>query len=373
MSNTSITKTQKHFQDQEKTTPYAIIETDILEDENLSNAEFRVLAILLSYASKQGFCNITNTTLENKYSFLKERNFRKICKQLEDNRYICRIHHPLHKRGSMRYLVPAQHHDKFIKYILKKHHAFKYAAKIKTFFEGGEEETWEKAYRSQYSSHTILKGATPKKQIQISSTGTLSAAPSDRNVKCRSINNINIIKEEENSNRGKSVLPFFTDFGNEEVTQEWMEYISKNLRLKLPKLKKLYDTNQEYFDNCKNPRGALIAAVKGGYADEKIHKAEEKLAKEKAAIDESEKKAERRKMAHNLGKAIQRDLKRRPVEERNFSIYVDDYRAEISFRDMPTGLYFDYSKLETVNRMVDFMNKHNIKHNIKINEENKNE
>lgn len=364
MSTLPIKKTKNTFPVQGKTTPYAVIETDLLEDENLSNAEFRTLAILLSYASQQGFCNITNKTLEAKFSFLKERNFRKICKQLEDKHYICRIHHPLHKRGSMRYLVPAQHHDKFIKYILKKHHAFKYAAQIKTFFEGGEEKAWEKAYQSQYSSHTILKWVAPKKKISLRSTGTLSAAQADRNVKCRSINNINIIKEEENSVREKTP-PLFKDSGKEKMSKDLVKKELSKLKLDWEKGWQLSECCKKEFDAYDSPIAGLVAALKGGYADEKIQKANEKLAKEKAAIDERETKAKRREVASQIATAIQRALEHRKVEERDFSIYVSDYHATTSYRDIPTRLYFEYNHPQTIDRLLAFAQKNGIEIDLK--------
>ena len=364
MSSTSTKKTQNNFQHQEKTVPYAVIETDLLEDENLSNAEFRTLAILLSYASKQGFCNITNKTLEAKYSFLKERNFRKICKQLEDKHYISRIHHPLHKRGSMRYLVPAQHHDKFIKYVLKKHHAFKYAAQIKTFFEGGEEKAWENAYRLQYSSHKIVKYNAPKKQISISSTGTLCAAPADRNVKCRSINNINIIKEEKDSVRGKTP-PLFKEVEKQKISRELIEKELSKLNLDWEKGWTLYECCKKEIDAYKNPIAGLVAAIKGGYADEKINKAEEKLAKEKAAIDERETKAKRRQMAHQAAQAIQRSLKQRNLEGKIYDMYVDDTHATIKVLDTKRAYYFDYGKPETIDRLFYFAHRTDIEINLK--------
>lgn len=360
MSTLAITKTQDNLQPIDKTVPYAVIETDILEDENLSNAEFRVLAILLSYASKQGFCNITNKTLEAKYSFLKERNFQKICKHLEDKHYIARIHHPLHKRGSMRYLVPAQHHDKFIKYILKKHHAFKYAAQIKTFFEGGDEEAWEKAFQCQYSSYKIVTPSAPKKQIPLPSTRTLCAAPSDPNVMCGSINNINIIKEEEDSVEGKSP-PLFKDSVRKELSK---------LKLDPQKGMKLYQTCQKEFDAYDNPVAGIVAALKGGYADEKIHKSEEKRAKESQAHDEREKKAERKEVGYQIAKTIQKHCDEQEV--RKYRVYVDEYHAQIDLKDTRQGWYFDYGgDPKSVDRLLAFSHQHNIK--IDLHKENKNE
>ena len=326
----------------------------------------------MGYGKKYGHLSVSNETFLKDNPVFSERQFQRHSEALQEKGFIYRFQHPLHRRGSMRYIIPKAYWQSFTKYIIKKYKRAGWAAEVEVFFEGGDYESLRKSYQRRISGSFIKSKSSPKYNVDQSSTRRLTPAPTDTALNDASINNINIIKEEENSERGESP-PLFKASGKEKITPALIKKEFLKLGLDWKQGCRLYSCCKKEFDAYYNPIAGLIAAVKGGYADEKIHNAEEKLAKEKAAIDESEKKAERRKMAHQVAQAIQRDLNHRPIEERTFSIYVDDCHATISLRDTATSLYFDYGKPETIDRLLQFAQKNEIKIDLKENKGETNE
>ncbi len=367
MSSTSTKKTQNtleaHEKKSERFIPYdVIVSYEDITNSDLTSSEFRVYCAILGYARKYGHLSISNETFLKDNPVFGLRQFQDHCQSLEEKGFLCRLQHPLHKRGSMRYLIPKAYYDRFISYILKKYKHSRYAAQVKVYFEGGSIDEFAHAYSSQLNNPVaLIKNPRISYAIKSSTCGK-PAPPTDMRKTRISINNINIIKEKENSNRG-NLLPFFTDFGNKEITKEWMEYISKKQSFDILKLKKLYASNKEHYDQRDNPRGALIDAMKGGYADEKIHKAQEKLAKEKQAIDERETKAKRRQVASQIAQAIQRHAKEHRVK--SYYISHDQYHAQISFSITSTCCNFDYGDPKTIDRLLGFAKKNDIEINLK--------
>ncbi len=279
-------------QEQENiSSPYAIVDSNILADENLSNAEFRALTLILSYSASRGFCCVSSQKIKENFPFWKERNFRKLCFQLQEKGYICRIQHPLHKKGSMRYLIPRQYHEKFITYVIKQYKAYKYAGQVKAFFEGGKISLWEKAYAAKKSSRRS-KRAKAKSPPKPTSNGTLRAAPADRHTTCRSINNINIINTENDSVEIDAAL--FKDQLKKELDKSNLDG-QYGLRL--------YDSNPGYWDERRNPIGAIISAIKGGYGDVYIQQGKEQREK----LDREKQKTECLKLGKTLARSLQKN------------------------------------------------------------------
>lgn len=365
MSTLSITKTQNNLQPldkkEERFIPHDVnVSYDDITNSDVSHAEFRVYCAILGYARKYGHLSVSNETFLKDNPVFGLRQFQEHCQSLEEKGFLCRLQHPLHKRGSMRYLIPKDYYERFISYVLKKYQNASYAAKVKIFFEGGDQTTFTQAYRSQIKNPSFqIKKASIPYQIKSSTCGK-PAPPADMRKTRASINNINIIKEEENSERGKSPL-FFKDYLRKELAK---------LKIDPQKGMTLYQTCQKEFDAYDNPIAGVVAALKGGYADEKIHKSEEKRAKETQANDEREKKAKRKKMGYQIGQAIQKHFEHQEVRE--YRVYCDEYHTMISVEETRPGWYFDYGgDPKSVDRLLAFATKHKI--NIDLPKEKKNE
>lgn len=375
MSTLATKKTQNTSESLEKSherfIPHdANVSYDDITNSDISHAEFRAYCAILGYGKKYGHLSVSNETFLKDNPVFSERQFQRHCEALQEKGFIYRFQHPLHRRGSMRYIIPKCYWQPFTKYIIKKHKRAGWAAEVEVFFEGGDYESLRKSYQLRISGSFIKSKSSPKYKIAHSSTRRLTSAPSDTALNVRSINNINIIKEEENSERGESP-PLFKDFGKEKISQDLVKKELSTQQLDWKKGWHLYQRCKKEFDAYDNPIAGLVAALKGGYADEKIHKVEEKLCKEKAAIDEREKKAERTKMGHRIAQAIQRDLKHRQVDEKQYDVYVDDRHATIKPHDTYGSYYFDYGQPQTVDRLIQFAQKNDI--NIDLTKEKKDE
>lgn len=352
-NNIDVTKLN---QPEEKNLPlFAVVDADILSDPDLSNAEFRALSIILSFSGKQGFCNVSAESLKEIYTFWGERNFRKLCQSLEEKKFLYRIQHPLHRRGSMRYLVPRQHAQKFISYILKKYRSAKYAAEVKTFFDGGDVDAWEKAYKTSIHSVSIKAKNSPKKQVSIPN-GTKSATPAERHKKCHSINNINIINieadsVEENPTCGKPASqqnpnvkatppPFFKE--KEKLKKE----LAKS-KLDVHKGIQLFDSDPEYWIQKESFIGAIIHALREGYANERIRRDQERRAAEQRGRDAAKQKADSKEM----GKAISEHFCRE-AERHTWRVSYDDYHCQVSTLKGVINFAFDAKGIESMRRFA---------------------
>lgn len=370
MSSTSITNTQNTSDSQEKS-PARFIPHNVTIDyydigsADLTHGEFRAYCAILGYGRAHGHLSMNRKNFLKDNPVFEERQFRRYCEGLEEKGYVYKIQYSFHRRGSMSYVIPKPYYNLFISYILKKYKRADWAAEVKVFFEGGNETDFCKAYQSQISQNAkIIKKRAPCYRLERSKmTAPLTAV---KNV--RPINNINIIKEEENSERGESP-PLFKASGKEKITPALIKKELLKLGLDWKKGCRLYSCCKKEFDAYDNPIAGLVAALKGGYADEKINKSEEKLAKEKTANDESEKKAKRRKMGDYIAKAIQRDLNRR--KENKYTVCVYERNTQISERGTNTCANFIYDERDTIDRLLQFAQKNEIK--IDLTKEKRNE
>ena len=325
-------KNLKEFNEERFIPHQVMIPFDDLADPTLTHAECRVYATILAYGKKYGHLSISYEKLLKDFPVFSEKQFREHCQSLEEKRFIYRIQHPLHKHGSMRYLIPKLYYDKFIFYILKRFKDTNKAAQVKVFFEGGDYDTFKKAYQSQIksSSHKIVR-TSPKFK---SSTAGLSSARPDRRLNLRPINNINIIKEEENGER-KNAAPF-------------LEKLKKELdksRLDWHTGCQLYESNPDYWSKRNNPIGAIIQALREGYADECIERERRKREGEERISQTLQEKRKRQSLGKTIAFAIQTQVKKL-----GWLLTFDEYVCQV---DTSTGCYnfpYDEKGLQSLKR-----------------------
>ncbi len=323
---------------------------------------------ILGLSHSKGYCYASTAYLSQKLG-IPEKTIKDHLKILEDKKLIYRNtwHYP---RGKKRHIIPHEcalkyFQNKMCKSTIKKEVRDNYIANFLIPIFG--QDFFKRLLEFKESNTTIQfkkrrapqLNITQKSKVQI--RPSLDASPKSAHTLCIT----KVIPNKETSGeytKGKTP-PLFKEVEKQKISRELIEKELSKLKLDWKKGWTLYECCKKEFDAYKNPIAGLVSAIKGGYADEKINKAQETVAKEKEAIDKRETKAKRRQMAHQIAQAIQDYVKEQGITK--YLIYVDDQHATIGYRDKPTSLYLDYGEPETSDRLMGFAKKNGIEINLK--------
>ena len=283
---------------------YAIIDSEIFGDPNLTHAEVRTYALIAGYCGSGGVCFASHQTIAEKAPWTDARNFRKYCESLEKKGYLYRRQHSRLRGGSTRYLAVRCHWKKYLKFLMKKKN-YELAAEVESYFTGLEQSYLLKKY-------TYEAKATKKPHRE--STSGSSLPPTERvTITPRNIS-INTNSRKYDDERGNAAAEFselaLKEMQDAGISGELLE-IGKQYLLANEKLIRTKD----------NPIGFLIASVKKGWAADRMSAPIQEEKKKEAVQDELK---TRRAWVRQLLHAYE-------GKEQGFSISSDEFRVEFIY------------------------------------------